>query len=99
MKIFEKIIFLFNSLIFEFNIYFLWKKKNIITVLNLKNVDKIPILFSRETFNNISNYLNTNYFSSLRKKDFFYSNQINEKIITIDCLDFLNNRILSKKNI
>ena len=43
----------------------------------------------------------------MRKKDFFYSNQINEKIITIDCLDFLNNskyfidhlnRIFKEKN-
>ena len=91
MTKFEKIIFFVNFLIFEFNSFFLLKKKDIITVLKFKNVDKIPILFSRETFNNISNYLNTNYFSSLRKKDFFYSNQTNEKIITIDCLDFLNN--------
>ena len=91
MTKFEKIIFFVNFLIFEFNSFFLLKKKDIITVLKFKNVDKIPILFSRETFNNISNYLNTNYFSSLRKKDFFYSNKTNEKIITIDCLDFLNN--------
>ena len=84
-------IFLLNYFIFKINIYFLWKKINIINALNFKNVDKFQILFSRESLNNISNHLNLNYFSNLSKKDSFYSNQTSEKIISIDCIDFLYN--------
>ena len=54
-------------------------------------MEKFQILFSRESLNNISNHLNLNYCSNLSKKDYFYSNQTSEKIISIDCIDFLYN--------
>ena len=93
--IFNKFIILYlNSLVFFVNFYFFKKKKNILFLSNLKikNVDKLNILLTIKSFQKISNYLNSNYFSFKRtfKKNYYNKNK-KGKIILVDCVDFIKN--------
>ena len=83
-------ILLLNIIVFSVNVFFLEKQINIKFSINFNNVDKFPLFFTSKTYKFISNKLISKYFL-FRSKNTFYHNNKKEKIISIDCIDFLNN--------
>ena len=84
----KNFIFFLNIFIFMINLYLLQKKINLIIFSKFRNVDIIPLLILKQSFKNISNILNNNYF--LTKHNNKISNRNKNKIISLDCVDFLN---------
>jgi len=77
-----------NFFILYINIYLIIKKIFIIIFSKFKNVDIFTILLSKNSYKEISHYLNDKYFINTIKKNSYKNNK---KVILVNCVDFLNN--------
>ncbi len=77
-----------NFFILYINIYLIIKKLFIIIFSKFKNVDIFTILLSKNSYKEISHYLNDKYFINTIKKNSYKNNK---KVILVNCVDFLNN--------
>ena len=93
----KKIYFIFlNIFIFIINFYLIQKKLNLKIISKFRNVDIFPLLILKKPFKKISERLNNNYFLNkhINKK----SIRNKEKIISLDCVDFLDNLLYKQFN-
>ena len=89
-NVFKISVFFLNTSIFIINIIFLKDNNNL---FEFKNADKFLIYFSILSINNISNILYNKYFITKNLIKSQNKSFISDKVILIDCVDFLfNNR-------
>lgn len=75
-----------NFFLLFINIYFIIKKIFIIIFSRFKNVDIFTLTLSKNSYKEISHYLNNKYFININKN----SSKNFKKEILLDCVDFLD---------
>ena len=79
-----------NNIFFFINIHFMVKKNKYYKYNKIKNIDKALLALATKSLKNISNYLNSKFYSN-KVNNKYFNNKNKEKIILIDCVDFLKN--------